>query len=124
MLSEVARILKPGGTFFIAIPFLQPFHAAPHDYRRWTIPGLEEDLRSDFEVEERGVYCGPFSTAAWISAELASLVLSGGQPGLRRYLNLPLQALFSPIKWFDLLASRLPAAHSVASAIYAEARRR
>ena len=41
VLKEVKRVLKPGGRIFSAIPFMQPFHASPHDYQRYTLPGIE-----------------------------------------------------------------------------------
>lgn len=122
--EEIARIVRPGGRIFLVVPFLQPFHAAPHDYRRWTLPGLEEELSDHFEVTERGVYCGPASAVTWIFADFASLVLSCGSRRIQDLLRLPLQALFSPLKWLDLLLARLPGASNVASAIHLTARRR
>ncbi len=38
--SELARVLKPGGTIYCQIPFLQPFHAYPHHYYNMTQSGL------------------------------------------------------------------------------------
>ena len=40
VLAEIDRVLKPGGTLLISMPFLYPLHDAPHDYRRYTAPGL------------------------------------------------------------------------------------
>jgi SAM-dependent methyltransferase len=34
--SEIYRILKPGGRFFISVPFLCEFHADPEDFYRFT----------------------------------------------------------------------------------------
>lgn len=36
ILSEVNRVLKPGGTFFFTVPFLWPLHEVPHDEFRYT----------------------------------------------------------------------------------------
>ncbi|MFQ5913147.1 MAG: class I SAM-dependent methyltransferase [Nitrospinota bacterium] len=39
-LNEFDRVLKPGGHLVISVPFLQPFHPRPADYRRYTRDGL------------------------------------------------------------------------------------
>lgn len=36
ILSEINRVLSPGGRVYITAPFLFPIHADPHDYRRYT----------------------------------------------------------------------------------------
>lgn len=42
VMSELTRILKPGGIFIAGVPFLQPFHRSPTDFRRYTRDGLAE----------------------------------------------------------------------------------
>src|SRR5262249_18521408 len=39
VISEAARVLKPGGFIYVEMPFLQGFHADPHDYQRYTVEG-------------------------------------------------------------------------------------
>lgn len=46
VLSEIYRVLKPGGTAYISIPFMQPFHADPDDFRRYTAEGLRLQLEN------------------------------------------------------------------------------
>jgi SAM-dependent methyltransferase len=41
-IRELARVVRPGGHVVVAVPFLQPFHANPGDYRRYTADGLAE----------------------------------------------------------------------------------
>lgn len=36
VLSEVARVCRPGGKVFLTAPFLFPIHADPYDFRRYT----------------------------------------------------------------------------------------
>jgi SAM-dependent methyltransferase len=43
-IKELNRVLKPGGFAVICIPFMQPFHAWPHDYTRFTNLGMESLL--------------------------------------------------------------------------------
>lgn len=38
--AEIMRIIKPGGRFVMCVPFLNEYHADPHDYFRYTAPAL------------------------------------------------------------------------------------
>jgi SAM-dependent methyltransferase len=117
VLKEVHRVLKPGGLVFSVIPFMQPFHASPHDYQRYTLPGIEF-LHCDFQKIESGVYSGPVSGALWAVQEAMASVLSFGSEKLRNLLTIWLMLLTWPIKFLDLLAMRLPTAKNVASNFY------
>lgn len=79
-LSECFRILKPGGSFFLTVPFMWHVHEAPHDYYRYTRHGLEYLLKkngfSDIEVKEKSgfwqmiglkfnYYTSSFSNGIW-----------------------------------------------------------
>ena len=41
-IRELARVVRPGGHVVVAVPFLQPFHPCPGDFRRYTAAGLAE----------------------------------------------------------------------------------
>jgi len=41
-IAELARVVRRGGHVVVAVPFLQPYHAAPGDYRRYTADGLAQ----------------------------------------------------------------------------------
>ena len=43
--EQIARMLRPGGTCIVTVPFMLGYHAHPHDYFRYT----ENGLRSLFE---------------------------------------------------------------------------
>ena len=45
-ISELGRVTRPGGHVVVAVPFLQPYHPCPGDYRRYTASGLAELGRS------------------------------------------------------------------------------
>lgn len=50
---ELNRVLKPGGTMLLTIPFAYPRHCEPHDYRRWTLKGVKALLENaGFELVE------------------------------------------------------------------------
>ncbi len=89
VLSEIRRLLAPGGLAHIEVPFLQPYHADPADYWRWTLPGLELlCTRAGFEKIESGAHIGPASALNWVMNELALSVAGRGRVGTALALGL------------------------------------
>ncbi|MEU7873858.1 methyltransferase domain-containing protein [Dactylosporangium sp. NPDC049140] len=35
-IAEMHRVLRPGGRMLVFVPFMQPFHASPYDFQRYT----------------------------------------------------------------------------------------
>jgi SAM-dependent methyltransferase len=60
LLDEAFRILKPGGSLLLQVPFMWPVHEAPHDYFRFTEYGLRHLLGkagfSAIVIENEGGY--------------------------------------------------------------------
>jgi SAM-dependent methyltransferase len=122
-LEEARRILKPGGKLFVDVPFIQGFHASPHDYRRYTEPGLREAVeRLGFEVEASGTAVGPASAASWIGSEFLALLLSGRSGRAYRLLRPLTGWLLTPLKFADAWLDRHPMAYTIASAVWVRAR--
>jgi len=48
--SECYRILRPGGTFLVGVPFQQRIHRPPQDFWRFTVHGITYLLR-EFTIE-------------------------------------------------------------------------
>jgi len=71
VIAEAFRVLRPGGHLYLEVPFLQGFHADPHDYQRYTLEGLRRKLRR-FDEVRCGVSVGPFCTLVWILRDMAS----------------------------------------------------
>jgi SAM-dependent methyltransferase len=117
VLAEVHRVLKPGGQVFSVIPFMQPFHASPHDFQRYTLPGIEY-LHRDFHMVESGVYSGPLSGALWVVQECLASALSLGNATLRNVLTIVLMLISWPVKFLDFFFMGLPTAKNVASNFY------
>ncbi len=64
-LAELHRVIKPGGTLTLQVPFLYPLHDEPLDFHRWTIHGLRRAAdRHGYEVAEELVIGHPLETAA------------------------------------------------------------
>jgi SAM-dependent methyltransferase len=117
VLAEVYRVLKPGGLIFTVVPFMQPFHASPHDYQRYTLPGIEH-LHREFKIVESGVFSGPVSGALWTLQECLASVLSLGIPFIRNSLTIIIMLATWPLKLFDVVCIKLPTAKNVASNFY------
>jgi ubiquinone/menaquinone biosynthesis C-methylase UbiE len=62
LIVEAYRVLKSNGYFICTAPFLEPVHADPGDFFRYTVQGLRA-LCADqgFRVEESRAYGGLFS---------------------------------------------------------------
>jgi SAM-dependent methyltransferase len=86
VMRELSRVLKPGGHFIVAVPYLQPYHEDPTDFRRYTRAGLEElgalhNLRTIEVIPVHTIW----QTLGWIAWEWA--VEKGGW---RRSVTYPL----------------------------------
>jgi SAM-dependent methyltransferase len=118
-LSEMERVVRPGGFIYITIPFLQPFHSCPDDQRRWTHEGAGAIYgNSNLELVERGVLGGPSSALLWIFQSWLSTLLSLGIRPLRDILYLAVSAISFPLKWLDILFWFNPLANECASVHY------
>lgn len=98
-LAEIARVLRPGGTLLLTMPFMYPIHDAPHDYQRLTSHGLHRDIqKAGLRISSIHHRLNAIESASM----LACLALGGSalqtiqqrKPGL---LLIPLIALMIPM---------------------------
>ena len=117
MLDEATRVLTPGGHLLLTFPFLYA-ECDFHDYRRWTMEGMREELvHRKFDIilaQRRG---GAFFTAACA----LNWAIQHSIPGQRRFwradrtplgiLRMALVVLLTVptivLQWFALLIDRL-----------------
>lgn len=101
-LTEMARVVRPGGLLYLQTPFIIGYHAAPADYWRFTNEGMAELLqRSGLVVESLEPAVGPGTGLYRIAVEfLAVLAARLYEPA---YLpsKAVAAALLSPLRWFD-----------------------
>lgn len=69
MLSEMARVLRPGGTLLLTAPFLFMVHGLPHDYARFTAGGVRTLFEADFDI-------GEIATLGRVGAVMGNLLLT------------------------------------------------
>ncbi|MBJ7454823.1 MAG: class I SAM-dependent methyltransferase [Thermoleophilia bacterium] len=122
-LEEIRRVLVPGGVALIDVPFLQPYHPSPGDYRRYTEQGLRTRLEQlGFSVVESGVSVGPASAFAWIGSHFLAMLVSGRSNRIYRAARIITDLLFVPFKFADEWLDRHPDATLIASGVWATAR--
>ncbi len=117
VVTEMYRVLKPGGYVCAAVPFLQGYHASPHDYQRWTTTGFVS-LFSQFREVESGACAGPTAAVHWILREYIGLVCSFGSLLVAKAISLLVGWLTFPLVWLDFLLLLHPHSHILASAVY------
>ncbi len=122
VVEEMYRLLKSGGETFCYLPFISPFHAAPHDYNRWTIPGVKHLFRK-FDHIHVGIGTGPTSGMLWVVQEWLAIFFSFGSRWCHDIIFLILMVLTSPIKVLDKFMVRLPYAEKVAGGFYVIAKK-
>lgn len=62
VMDEIHRVLKPNGLVHVEVPFMQPYHADPVDYWRWTEDGLRLfATERGFDEVRAGAHLGPAS---------------------------------------------------------------
>ena len=120
---ELVRITKPGGFIHAASPFILPWHPSPSDYTRWTIQGLQ-GLFPDCDLVERGIIAGPFSAFSAFLAAFLATILCFGSLKLQSMLQYFFLVLFFPLKFLDVIFSRMPGAELCAANFYVVVRKR
>lgn len=123
-LRELNRVLRPKGSLFVEVPFMQGYHPSPGDYRRYTEQGLRAELADhEFDVDESGVAVGPASAMAWVASEFLAFLVSGRSEKVYRVVRPVSGWLAQPIKYADRWLDTHPMAYTIPSGVWALARR-
>lgn len=120
-ISEIERCCRERGLIYIEVPFLQTYHAHPHDYRRFTLPGLELVFKHFIKIES-GVCVGPFSTLAWYSRKIVRFIIGENIFGYAAEFIVGWLTFW--IKYLDFIIPRARNIHQAASGVYFWGRKR
>ena len=95
-LTEVARVLRDGGTLILSVPFMEPLHEEPRDYYRFTPYSLRVLLeQNDFSILQLWAKGGWWSVVlgSYVNQAIYNWASSLDESGRRRYGILTLIAL-------------------------------
>ena len=65
--SELIRVLKPGGTIYVNVPFLQPYHGYPNHYFNMTKSGVQQLFDKQINILQHNIenFEKPVHTLTW-----------------------------------------------------------
>lgn len=112
VVAETFRVLKKGGIFIFAVPFMHHIHGSPDDYFRYTRSAIGEMLKEsgfkDIEIEEIGT--GLFS----LFYQSASGMLPGLFKGIFKNMAVFLDSIFFRLsKRYRNVSKRIPLGYFV-----------
>ncbi len=114
VINEIYRVLKPGGIFYISVPYVFPRCADPGDYYRFSASGLEV-LCERFERLDGGFNRGPASTMLELGVRFFAMLLCFNNPYLYFGWRYVLKWPFFWIKYLDKFIGRYHMAYEICS---------
>lgn len=115
VVSEIYRVLKPGGYLYAEVPGVVPYHGFPAHYQNFTREGLKE-LFHDFELVEQGVVFGPSSALAWLIKEYFGLFFPNFY--VRAFIHTLTEWLLHPLNYLDFFLHKSKYAYRMAMTLY------
>jgi len=100
VMSEISRILRPGGILLLSVPFIYPLHDEPYDFFRFTEHGLTRLVQQcGMEILELDAQGGFFSLAGelfnlYCLQKIDNLLKAGG---IKKWLCFIFAACFLPL---------------------------
>jgi SAM-dependent methyltransferase len=118
--SEMWRVLKPGGQIFAATPFLQKYHGYPNHFQNFTLTGHQRLFeRAGFTILSAGASVGPTYALSILTTAYALTYLP---TKLLQFLVASLIFLiYFPLRILDRWINEMPGAHRLASTTYVHA---
>jgi len=117
VVSEMLRVLKPGGRVFVAVPFVIPYHSSPDDFYRWSEEGLRQ-MFAEFNETELKIQYGPSAAFTMVLCEWLALLLSFNSDALYTLVLFTTTILTAPLKLLDFLLVHYKRAHNMPLTFY------
>jgi SAM-dependent methyltransferase len=116
---EMFRVLRPGGTLFLQLPWVIGWHDAPHDYWRFSRSGMRFLCESaGFGIEEIGITIGPATAFRFIAVEFIGTLAASVSRKLYKPAKGAAAVALYPLGWLDPLMSRSSEADRIARGYY------
>jgi len=115
VVSEIVRVLAPGGYVHIVTPFCHPFHEFPKDFRRFTPDGLKA-MAGTMQVVAECWRTGPTATLLVVVLEYVKMLLPFR--AWRVASHLFVGWLVFPFRYLDLWLMRSPTAARLGNHCY------
>jgi len=122
VVSELHRVLAPGGLIYSEVPFMQQVHEGAYDFTRWTLGGHRR-LMHEFDELNAGAVGGPGEALAW-SIRYFLLACAGSSGWGRRLMVTLALGMTLPLRWADRVLAQRPAGVDAASGTFFMGRRR
>ncbi len=101
VISEIYRVLRPGGRVHLEVGLFQPYLPEPEDYWRFTLPGLRYLFAQGGFAELRsGAHLGPGSAISSGGAHFFGRLFQGQGP-LKKSMRAASHLAFGPVKYLD-----------------------
>lgn len=122
--EQIGRVLRPGGTLYLQLPFVIGWHPGPHDFWRFSREGIEALVEGcGLRIEERGLAVGPATGFYRIAVEFGAVLASCLWGRLYHPVKALSAVLLYPLKFLDPLLSASRQADRIAGGYYAIARK-
>ena len=122
-ITEVKRILKPGGIFYAEFAYLLAFHRWPGDYFRFTPLGISE-LLTGFDIVDMGANRGASYTIAEILILYCACLLSFNNHFLYSFFKIFFGWILHPVRYLDIFLANNRWVDQICQTNYCTARRR
>jgi SAM-dependent methyltransferase len=122
VVSEMYRVLKPGGYLYSEIPFIFFFHGYPTDFTRFTQEGIR-NLFCHLDDLDIGMVQGPMSALLQSSNMVWLMFIPERWKIVRKVFNGLFRWIFFPLKYLDLILAKNSQAHTLAGGFYALGRK-